>query len=1413
MKRSIFAISIAIQFISTGVIFSQNKLPDPITKSIDPENAYIISSDFGPRNDINSSGHQISVFHYGIDYPRKEDKKAYAVEDGEIRDFGQWTQNYAYIRIAGNHTWRYMHVETSHYTLPNQTIPIWEYSPDFFGSLAEGDDFIFLREPIEGEYGIYETISVLGTSHYDGGGGLYIIDPETGDVPILTTSVNQKQWMFVARDYPPSGSNNGDHLHLGDNYHINRNPYKTVVYNDEHPPDIEYSELKFIKNNIATKFDDNIIFGNPIILESLIDTRRIKDNNQDFNDQDMDYYRVTATSLNYDNKFFSDYLKYTDGIGGLEHNVDLYNNVNIIESTDPDEYKKATDNGVYPCFKKVSLDYFKLHWPSTESTVTGQPKAYVNQRAKYPDGEYTVEFMAQDISGNQKSIDKTVELDNFWPYVSKVEIESGKIFYSSIIKYEDPDVPDDYNQGKWVRQDAAFSPECADFQNDLNFYITASEPLTAMHLEIREIDEYGQPIFSSDLQKFFNSPTVWSTSISKEDLHTIFSLGETYYLRISGTDYAGNNIMSLGLHENGSSLPVHMYPYRDTNGDWTWLPPLNDHDHHFSFCSQDMLRAIFTLENANGNKKNTANDDPLYGYSPLAINFQDISTGNPQNWTWDFGDNSLPVNEQNPQHTFVNEGDEPIQYNVTLKVCNEVDCDITMKSKVITVYPEGYNDIPIADYSYTQQTFSSPYYVDFYNYSIGNINRYHWYFGDGTDSFDENPETHQYSSPGIYSVELILNENTSYETSLQQQVEVLEGSSDFSPIDFEWKCLANFDNPFNSEGLIGELIDFKSNDNFTNAFYDWDMGDGSRCYTSDPSHAYLSSGTYAVTLKIRDFYDQLLGEKTKMITILPKNEPIPAAENEIQFNVGSINDIELLDNEDYLFVVTNHDKIHLYQFNNTSSKWDEYSYQPIIDVGQRVDNISVSGNLMLVSCPLSNSYSGVVYFYKKINNIWVKQNQELVPDQYWLRFGQFMDMDDGNALLSSFNEQGVQYQISFWEYNSNQNMWQKISNKYTIHHPCPPKISIKNGFAIINSKVFVKENSGWTNIADGINYNADYLTKGGTETNSLNSIYVASSVQNLESPYIKLFVNNGQYLEELPDLKLSSEETSFASSLAMDNNYLVSGNDGYYPNCNSNILNSSGSAVLYRANSSNYFYRYMFLSPSNSTNKDGFGKIVRINKNHIIMSSVIIVDQNWNVIKYPGIYYYNNYAYFGDRNLNINSLKKYRTLSSDPLRFEARNIEIGGNKASCALSGDNLTLIGQKIIMQPGFSAISGSVFQAKGTICESLSDPIKRSPNQLNNNEKKESINTLKPSIGHPNKIYIIPNPASTKIKIVSFDKSDNISNVLIFDLTGKVLLRKANPTLSSALSLDISYLSRGVYITAIYTSRGIVKKKFVKL
>ncbi|MBA2501177.1 MAG: PKD domain-containing protein [Chitinophagaceae bacterium] len=209
-----------------------------------------------------------------------------------------------------------------------------------------------------------------------------------------------------------------------------------------------------------------------------------------------------------------------------------------------------------------------------------------------------------------------------------------------------------------------------------------------------------------------------------------------------------------------------------------------------------------------------------------AINFSDKSTGEPDQWLWDFGDGTTDV-AQNPVHEYQDTG----WFDVRLISWNNTCADTIILKKVVYIKP------PIASFSFTQNC-SEKFTVDFKDQSLGALT-YQWFFGDEQSSTEVNPK-HQYANPGNYEVILSIT-NGSCTHSTRQTLHVMNEKANFSADA--------------TEVCKGTTINFAAvNINADNiATWSWDFGDGTHSETSgNASHKFVKPGTYDVTLTITD---------------------------------------------------------------------------------------------------------------------------------------------------------------------------------------------------------------------------------------------------------------------------------------------------------------------------------------------------------------------------------------------------------------------------------------------------------------------------------------------------------------------------------------------------------------------------------
>lgn len=251
--------------------------------------------------------------------------------------------------------------------------------------------------------------------------------------------------------------------------------------------------------------------------------------------------------------------------------------------------------------------------------------------------------------------------------------------------------------------------------------------------------------------------------------------------------------------------------------------------HIIRYISITITVILFSFNvNAQINADFTANADSGCGY--LAVTFTDLSTGNPVQWEWNFGDGNTST-FQNPS-TFYS---IPGTYTVTLTVTdgNGFKSTISMPS-YITIFKLPS---PVFSSDVTGGCVALP--VNFIDQtSAGNsgIATWQWDFGDGSFSTSQNP-SHTYSSVGSYQVSLEVYDSLG--CTKKKVVSNYINVQNLPTIGFSASSTIACTVPF--------TVDF-INATDTNLTFIWDFGDSATSTLYNPSHTYVSFGTYNVYL-------------------------------------------------------------------------------------------------------------------------------------------------------------------------------------------------------------------------------------------------------------------------------------------------------------------------------------------------------------------------------------------------------------------------------------------------------------------------------------------------------------------------------------------------------------------------------------
>jgi gliding motility-associated-like protein len=238
------------------------------------------------------------------------------------------------------------------------------------------------------------------------------------------------------------------------------------------------------------------------------------------------------------------------------------------------------------------------------------------------------------------------------------------------------------------------------------------------------------------------------------------------------------------------------------------------------------------------------------GCYPLNVHFTDQSQaqeGSIVKWEWDLGDGSVS-SLQNPVHSYASPGN----YNVILKITNTAGCVSTLSKAQYIKIKDGVK----AGFSFINNNVCKPpSIINFTNSSTGTGTlSYQWAFGDGNTSAQINP-SNIYNTPGLYSIQLIVNNNIGCTDTLVKKDSIVVGVAKAAFTAPDSICQdAAFQVINNSQPVANNVL--------------WSFGDGSSSTDVNPVKQYAVAGIYPVSLMI-DF-GSCKDTSTKLIKVLPK---------------------------------------------------------------------------------------------------------------------------------------------------------------------------------------------------------------------------------------------------------------------------------------------------------------------------------------------------------------------------------------------------------------------------------------------------------------------------------------------------------------------------------------------------------------
>jgi len=278
------------------------------------------------------------------------------------------------------------------------------------------------------------------------------------------------------------------------------------------------------------------------------------------------------------------------------------------------------------------------------------------------------------------------------------------------------------------------------------------------------------------------------------------------------------------------------------------------------FLSGCTDQGVFTLFEGTKPEFEEFSCDKTTGEHPLTVKFNSLGASDESeiiSYNWDFGDGKTS-DKQNPTHTFYLPG----TYIVKLTIRDEKN-RINQNTMEITVIQA--NSLPIATVSSDTDRGRAPLTVKFTSSatdSDGHIVSYSWDFDDGTNSNEQNP-THTFETKRSYLVELTVTDNDG--GSITKSIRIY-GLGNSAP-----KATATSDKTSGTVPLHVKFTGSGTDSDGSIVSYSWDFDDESTSTQQNPSHTFITAGTYNVQLIVED-NERATGSDTLTIKVTPEEE-------------------------------------------------------------------------------------------------------------------------------------------------------------------------------------------------------------------------------------------------------------------------------------------------------------------------------------------------------------------------------------------------------------------------------------------------------------------------------------------------------------------------------------------------------------
>ncbi|HRZ77030.1 MAG TPA: PKD domain-containing protein, partial [Bacteroidales bacterium] len=600
---------------------------------------------------------------------------------------------------------------------------------------------------------------------------------------------------------------------------------------------------------------------------------------------------------------------------------------------------------------------------------------------------------------------------------------------------------------------------------------------------------------------------------------------------------------------------------------------------------------------------------PVLGTSPLTVNFVDVSTGNPDQWQWNFGNGMTWTGKYPPPVTYTNLTSDPLNYSASLTIADaNGQPSQCFRVDYVTVLPQSMgNGGANASFSFDQLNLAVPSYVCFTNTSSGDISGVYWDFDDGSSSTAHSP-VHIFNAPGFYDVVLTITDLAGQAYQQEQTVYVYPPFNSALAVDF---------------GVRGPAVagDFTRFDDLCSggpsfARKLWDFGDGTLAEVLGvPLHLYYSPGVYQVRLEVRDYLDNLLGVAMKNVTVIPDAlNDLTADLNQLVPTDPALNDmfgLAVATDREWAFIGAPHDddqgsasgSVYVYKL-NPDSTWTFFQ-KIALSNGSKDDYfghaLDFDGQRLIAGAPGNSSSShGKAAIFQFNGSSWVETLLISCPSTKNYYFGWAVSIDHGILCIGAPSHTQA-LPGAAWVYKENGGSWALETKLEDASASLPDRfgyaVDIQGDHAITtlyhptatDEIWFWKKTAGvWQTVskrfqdnASGVSLDCPLAVCGDTWNNRVVLYAFDGSQWHVDGFVVPADGNSGN--------------TNFGQSAALRGRYLLAGKPG-----DGTLAPSGGSMYLFRRNDTGDWIQWKKFTPSSPEAYEYYGWSVSLSSSHAL---------------------------------------------------------------------------------------------------------------------------------------------------------------------------------------------------------------------